>query len=112
MNEFLLIFRRDFINQEIQPSPEELQKHLLHWQEWFASLKDQGRLAAPLKRWDNKGLVVKTKGVTNGPYVELKESIGGMVFLKALDYEDAAKCAMSCPILEFGGNVEIRMAGI
>lgn len=110
MNEFLLIFRRDFMDREVQPSPDELQKHLQHWQEWFGSLKEQDQLAAPLKRWDREGVIVNTKGTTNGPYVELKESIGGMVFIKAKDYEEAAKIAAGCPILEFGGNVEIRMA--
>lgn len=111
MNEFLLIFRRDFLNKENQPSPDELQNHLQHWQEWFGSLKEHNRLAAPLKRWDGKGLVVNRKGATNGPFVEIKESIGGMIFINALDYDDAASVAVGCPILELGGNVEIRMAG-
>ncbi|MGS2738931.1 YciI family protein [Sinomicrobium sp. M5D2P17] len=110
MNEFLLIFRRDFMGKDIQPSPNELQKHLEHWQEWFGTLKEQDKLAAPLKRWDGKGMVVNNKGVTNGPYVEVKESIGGMIMVKAKDYEEAAEIASGCPILELGGNVEIRMA--
>tara|TARA_R110002051_G_scaffold314666_1_gene391965 strand:- start:20388 stop:20726 length:339 start_codon:yes stop_codon:yes gene_type:complete len=112
MDEFLLIFRRDFLEKESQPSPNEMQAHLMHWQKWFESLKRQDRLAAPLKRWDGKGVVVNSKEVTNGPYVEMKESIGGMIFIKAKDYEDAAAIAKNCPILELGGNVEIRMATI
>jgi hypothetical protein len=58
-----------------------------------------------------KGKVVKAnKSVTNGPYVEIKESIGGMAIIKANSYEEAAEIAQGCPILEFGGNVEIRKA--
>src|SRR5690606_32418832 len=103
MNEFLLIFRRDFREKQNQSSPNEMQKHLEHWQQWFGSLKEENRLAAPLKRWDTEGKVVNKKGVTNGPYVEIKESIGGMILIKAVDYQDAAEVAQHCPILELGG---------
>lgn len=110
MKEFLLIFRRDFLNKEAQPSPDALQEHLMHWQEWFGKLKANDSLARPLQRWDSKGMVVNTKGVTNGPYVEIKEAIGGMIMIKANSYEEAASIAKDCPIIELGGNVEIRMA--
>jgi hypothetical protein len=50
------------------------------------------------------------KNVINGPYVEIKESIGGMIFVSAADYEEATEIAKGCPILEVGGNVEIRKA--
>ncbi|MGH2664747.1 YciI family protein [Flavobacterium sp.] len=110
MNEFLLIFRRDFTTKEIQPSPEELQQQLRQWQEWFGSLAAQDKLARPLQRWDGQGMIVDPKGVTNGPYAEIKESIGGLIIVKAKDYDEAAHIAKDCPILILGGNVEIRMA--
>lgn len=111
MNEFLLIFRRDFITKETQPSPEELQQHLQQWQNWFGSLAAQNKLARPLQRWDGQGkLVSSTKGITDGPFVEIKESIGGLIIIKANDYDEAAEIAKGCPVLNSGGNVEIRMA--
>jgi len=111
MNEFLLIFRRDFTNKEEQPSPEQMQATIKPWQDWFGSIAAQDKLARPLQRWDGKGVVVKNnKSVTNGPYVEIKESIGGLIIIRARDYEEAAEIAKGCPILELGGNVEIRMA--
>lgn len=111
MDEFLLIFRRDFTTKEIQPSPEELQQHLQQWQEWFNKLSSQNKLARPLQRWDGKGVIVNNqKEVTNGPYAEIKESIGGMILIKAKDYDEAAQIAKDCPILGLGGCVEIRMA--
>ncbi|MNY83060.1 YCII-related domain protein [compost metagenome] len=55
-------------------------------------------------------MVKSDKHVINGPFVEIKESIGGLVIIKAESYEDAVEIAQGCPILEFGGNVEIRMA--
>ncbi|MGX7835749.1 YciI family protein, partial [Campylobacter fetus subsp. venerealis] len=48
--------------------------------------------------------------VLNGPYVEIKEAIGGMIFIKASSYEEAAEIARGCPVLTLGGNVEIRKA--
>lgn len=111
MNEFLLIFRRDFTNKEAQPSPDELQTSLKQWQDWFGGIAAQDKLARPLQRWDGEGRVVKqNKTVINGPYVEIKEAIGGLIIIKANDYEEAAEIAKGCPILQFGGNVEIRMA--
>ncbi len=111
MNEFLLIFRRDFSTREIQPSPEEMQQHLQHWQQWFGKLSARDKLARPLQRWDGKGVIVASnKEVTNGPYAEIKESIGGMILVKAADYNEAAEIAKECPVLELGGSVEIRMA--
>ncbi|QNL51028.1 transcription initiation protein [Olivibacter sp. SDN3] len=111
MNEFLLIFRRDFSAKENQPSPRQLQNSIKHWQDWLGGIAAQKKLARPLQRWDGQGKVVKKgKVVTDGPYVEIKESIGGMIFIWAADYEEAAEIAKGCPVLELGGNVEIRMA--
>jgi hypothetical protein len=111
MNEFLLIFRRDYATKEVQPSPEELQQHLKQWQEWFGSLAAQDKLARPLQRWDGQGkIVTNTKSITNGPYAEIKESIGGLIIIKVKDYDEAVLIAKDCPIIQLGGNVEIRMA--
>lgn len=111
MNEFLLIFRRDFTTKEVQPSPNEMQEHFKQWQDWFGSLTAQDKLSKPLQRWDAQGIIVNnTKNVTNGPYTEIKESIGGMIFVKAKDYDEAAEIAKGSPILNLGGSVEIRLA--
>lgn len=111
MNEFLLLFRRDYKTKDAQPSPEELQAHLNRWREWFGSLKARDKLARPPQPWDGKGRVLKhDKSVTDGPYAEIKESIGGFVVIKAADYEEALEIAKEAPILELGGTVEIRMA--
>ncbi|PWV48310.1 YciI family protein [Chitinophaga sp. S165] len=111
MNEFLLLFRRDFKTKESQPSPEELQAHLSRWREWFRNLEAQDQLARPLQPWEATGKVLKhDKSVTDGPYAEIKESIGGFIVIKASDYEEAVQIAKGAPILELGGSVEIRMA--
>jgi len=111
MNEFLMIFRRDFETEDAQPSPISLEKHLQEWQEWYSNLAAQNLLVQPLRRWDGSGKIVKkNKSVINGPYAEIKESVGGMIVMLADDYEEAAEIAKDAPILKLGGNVEIRMA--
>jgi hypothetical protein len=111
MEEFLLIFRRDFTTKEEQPSPAQMQNHLNQWQEWFKGLTANDKLSRPLQRWDRDGKIVQpNKHVINGPYAEIKEAIGGMVFVKAKSYDEAVEIAQGCPILEVGGNVEIRRA--
>jgi len=46
--------------------------------------------------------------VTNGPYVETKEAIGGYILIRAETLDEAAEMAKGCPILMIGGNVEVR----
>ena len=111
MEEFLLIFRRDSTSKESQPSPEQLQNQLKQWQDWFKTLTAQNKLSRPLQRWDRDGKIVRAdKHVINGPYAEIKEAIGGMIFVRAANYDEASEIAKGCPVLDIGGNVEIRKA--
>ena len=74
-------------------------------------LTAQNKISRPVQRWDREGKIVRPdKHVINGPYVEIKEAIGGMIFVRAADYDEAAEIAKGCPVLEVGGNVEIRKA--
>ncbi|MBV4358953.1 YciI family protein [Pinibacter aurantiacus] len=109
MKEFLLIFRRDFITKEEQPSPEQIQNMMKPWQDWMGSLAAQNKLASSGNRLASDGRVVKSdKIVTDGPYVEIKEAVGGYIVVKANDLDEAAELAKGCPVLNIGGNVEVR----
>jgi hypothetical protein len=110
MNDFLLIFRRDVVTKEAQPSPEEMQASVKRWQDWLGGIAAQGKMVSKPGRWDGAGKVVRQSIVTNGPYAEVKESIGGVIIIKAENYDEATEIAKGCPILLWGGNVEIRMS--
>ena len=98
MEEFLLIFRRDVTSKENQPSPEQMQTQVKQWQDWFGKLTAQNKLSRPIQRWDRDGKIVRSdKHVINGPYAEIKEAIGGMCFVRAADYDEAAEIAKGCP---------------
>ena len=110
MNEYLLIIHRDLINKDASPSPQQMQEAIKPFQDWIGGIAAQNKLVTAPKRWDLAGKVVKGNVVTDGPYAEIKESVGGMVLIRAESYEEAAEIAKGCPVLKWGAVVEIRMA--
>src|SRR5262249_43146517 len=109
MNEFALLFRRERTGSDAQPSPQQMQELLKQWQNWMSDIASQNKLASPGNRLGSEGKVVKPKNiVSDGPYVELKESIGGYILVRAKSIDEAAELAKGCPILAVGGNVEVR----
>jgi len=111
MQEFLLAIHRDLKSKDASPSPEQMQAAIKPFQEWIAAIAAEGKLVAAPRRWDLEGRVVKKDDtVLNGPYAEIKESIGGMFFIRANDYDEAVEIAKGCPVLQWGAVVELRMA--
>ncbi len=108
MKEFLLVFRMDMALQT-QVSPEQMQARMKLWQDWMGSIAAQNKLVSSGNRLaPTEGKVVKQNVVTNGPYVEIKEAIGGYSIIRAGSLDEAAEIAKGCPILMGGGNVEVR----
>jgi len=111
MNEFLIVIHRDLKSEDASPSPEQMQQAIKPFQDWVGGIAAQNKLANPPKRWDLDGRVVKQNNVvTNGPYAEIKESVGGLFIIKAADYDEAVEIAKGCPIIKWGATVEVRMA--
>ena len=109
MNEFLLVFRRDALNKEQQLSPEQMQAMMKPWQDWMGSLAAQNKLVSSGARLERDGKVVKSdKVVSDGPYVEIKEAIGGYIVIRATSLDEAAEMSKECPILQVNGSVEVR----
>ena len=109
MNEYLLIIHRD-LSKEAAPSPQQMQDLIKPFQEWIGGIAAQNKLVAPPKRLDVSGRVVKQTLVTDGPYAEVKESVGGLIIVRARDYDEAVEMARNCPILNWGASIEVRMA--
>ncbi|MBI3233972.1 MAG: transcription initiation protein [Bacteroidetes bacterium] len=109
MKDFLLIFRNPVSSNEIPLSPEEMQNMLKTWQDWIGNIAAQNKLSNSGNRLENDGAVVKPNNIiTNGPYVEIKEAIGGYIIVKADSLAEATELSKDCPILQVGGNVEVR----
>ncbi|HLA56611.1 MAG TPA: YciI family protein [Flavobacterium sp.] len=110
MKDFLLIFRSE---KRPKPSPEEMQANTKRWMDWVGGIAAQGKLVDRGNRLESTGKVLKSGSIiTDGPYTEIKESIGGYTMIKAESLEEATELAKGCPILDVGGNVEIREVSI
>lgn len=108
MKEFLLVFRSD-VAPATELSPEQMQNTMKPWQDWMESLAAQNKLSNSGSPLGAEGRVIKPGNViTNGPFVELKEAIGGYTIVHANDIDEAAELSKGCPILSVGGNVEVR----
>ena len=104
MPQFVLMLRDTGFPTDI--SPEEIQAIIARYGSWMAKVQAKGQ-----KLYDGEGRVVVRKdgglAVTDGPYVESKEVIGGYFLVEADDYDAAAKLVDDCPHLDFG-SIEIR----
>lgn len=108
MKEFMLLFRQpnyDFHNV----SPNEMQALTKKWQDWVAGVTAQGRVVSHGPRLALEGKVLKSGGIiTDGPFVEIRERLGGFMIVKADSLEDAVTLAHGCPAIDANGSVEVR----
>ena len=92
-------------------SPEDIQAIIQRYMDWRKKVAAGGRAIHGHKLRDGEGRVLRGKvgspTVTDGPYAEAKEVIGGLFVVDARDYAEAARLAADCPHLDFG-TVEIR----
>lgn len=109
MKDFLLVFRTDYSAMPLA-SPEQMQALAKKWMDWFGSIQAQEKLVDRGNRLTPMGAktVRANNVVTDGPYVDIKESIGGYAIVKAASADEAADLAKNCPVLGYNGSVEVR----
>ena len=90
-------------------SPEQMQQVADKWMAWFNGLKNEGTAIAgnPLER-EGKIVSGKNRVVSDGPFAESKETIGGYFLLKVGSMDEAVVIAQQCPGLPYGIRVEVR----
>ncbi len=109
MSKFLFIYRDPIDRDMSDLSPEQMQAHMQEWMTWLGGGKEAGWVEEMGHPLAPEGRVVKAdKSVTDGPYAESKELVGGYSIISAANYEEACKHAMGCPIYQAGGSVEVR----
>ncbi|MBC7868329.1 MAG: transcription initiation protein [Gloeobacteraceae cyanobacterium ES-bin-316] len=107
MEEFMMIFRMAPMG-DFQPTPEQMQEGIKHWQDWIGGIAAQGKFVST-NQLGFTGKTLKADGIiTDGPYAEVKEIVGGYIIVKANGMDDAMDLAKGCPILFIGGHVEVR----
>ncbi len=110
MKNFLLVYRNDYnALPKTDRSPEEMQATMKLWMDWIGGIAAQNKLVDKGSSLAGGGKVVRPNNVvTDGPYTEIKELIGGFSIVKADSMEEAAELSKGCPIFATGGNVEVR----
>ena len=108
MKDFAMLFHSE-PNPNFQPTPEQIQDEVKRWQDWMGGIAAQGKLKSPGEALGFVGKTMHADGtVTDGPYAEIKEIVGGFIICSAHDIEEAIGLAKGCPALENGGKVEVR----
>jgi hypothetical protein len=105
MSEFLYLYR----GGSRPTSPDEGQKVMQKWVAWMKDLGARGNLKDAGHPLEATGKVITArKSVTDGPFAEAKDLVGGYTLVEAKDLSHATELAQGCPIFEQGGLVEVR----
>lgn len=108
MKEYLLLFRGGDAMKGM--SPEEMQEHMQQWMKWMGELNQKGKFSGAQPLINTGKVITGTKKVvSDGPFMEGKEMVGGYLICKANTYDEAVELSKDCPILQFNdGTVEVR----
>ena len=108
MQEYMLIFRhQDGLKVA---SPEQIQVWMKQTMDWIGGIAAQNKFVEGNGLpFDEAKVVHHNKTVTNGPFGEIKETLGGYIVVKADSVEEACEFAKGSPVLQGEGNtVEVR----
>ena len=89
---------------------EELEKRIAQNNAWLEQVMATGKIKSG-QALARGGAMVSGNGgrnVTDGPFAEAKEVIGGFLVLNVKTLGEAVAIAQGCPCLAFGGKVEVR----
>ena len=110
MAKYLVIARSAGIPSTL--SPQEVQKVLQKYMSWNANLREAGRMLHSEKLRAGEGRVLRGQNgkmvVTDGPYVESKEVVGGFWLVEAKSYDDVVELLSNHPHLDGPGILEVR----
>lgn len=106
MSEYLYLYR----GGRRPESPAETEQVMQRWVAWLQGLAAKGHIRDQGQPLEHEGKVVRGKDrmITDGPYPESKDIVGGYTLVEAKDLSQAAELAGGCPIFEFDGFVEVR----
>ena len=92
------------------PSPSEMQEIMARFGVWMGELYAK-RIVVSTNGLEPTGKIVREPGgtvITDGPYAEAKEIVGGYILINAASLDEAVQIARGCPGLHYGLAVEVR----
>ena len=114
MEKFLLLFRNSVVEETAfqEMSPEAMQAEIAKWNTWIGGIAAQGKLISTEGLYPT-GKMMANAGtlVTDGPYTESKELVGGFMLLHAADYAEARRAQALGRTREIGRVGEIKGLG-
>lgn len=108
MAKFLFVYRGGE-GDDAEMSPEEMQQIIQVWTDWIEGgtkagwIVDGGTGLKPVGKVVHPDLTV-----TDGPFAEAKELVGGFSIVEADGLAAASEIAKGCPMPASGGTVEVR----
>ncbi len=111
MDKYMLLFRNGIPSEDAfqNLSPEQMQAEIQKWNSWIGGIAAQGKLVSSEGLFPTGKVVNGSKHlITDGPFVESKEIVGGYLLMHAASLEEAVEAAKGCPVFEQEGRVEVR----
>jgi len=111
MSQYLYLYRTTAAAPQNTPgTPEQAQQSMQRWMTWMAGLEAKGHMKDRGQPLERTGKVVKgqQQAVTDGPFTEAKDLVGGFSIIEARDIDEAVKLSHGCPVFDGGGSVEVR----
>jgi hypothetical protein len=108
MDEYILIFRHE--DGTKVASPDQIQAWMKQTMDWIGGIAAQNKFVSGTGLpFDGAKVVGHNNVVTNGPFGDIKETIGGFIIVKADSVDEAVEFAKGSPVLQGDGNtVEVR----
>ena len=108
MDEYLLIMRHE--DGKKIASPEQMQAWMKQTMDWIGGIAAQNKFSSGTGLlFDDAKVVHHNQMVTNGPFGDIKETIGGYIIVKANSIDEAVALAKGSPVLQGEGNtMEVR----
>ena len=108
MQEFILIMRHQ--DGSKVASPDQMQEWMKQTMDWIGGIAAQNKFVSGTGLpFDGAKVVQSNKMVTNGPFGDIKETIGGFIIVKAESIDEAVEFAKGSPVLQGEGNtIEVR----
>ena len=111
-SEYVILIRNTAWQKDF--SAAEIEKVLNEFSGWVERLRKKGKIkvAVPLehrgKFFERPNTTEDQKVMVDGPFIEAKEAIAGLIIFEADSLEDAIEFANDATCLKFGQTLELR----
>ena len=105
MEKFMLIFHGGI---KSDASPADMEANMNKWMAWVEKLNKEGKYVSGEPLLPGGKLVSGPSSVTDGPYTEGKEVVGGYFVLNAASFDEAVAECNNYPDFDYGGRIQVR----